>query len=63
MADELVVVHWPGKDTTACPEHLVKLIGLGTVLGIQVAWTRTALDGAECDNCRTERLQRPSSSH
>lgn len=54
-APELVVVHWPGKDTTACAEHLNKLVGLAAVLGFQLSWTPAPFDSTECDNCRTER--------
>ena len=62
MADttELVVAHWPGKDTIACPEHLRRLVGLGAILGFPLSWTPCDDPNAECANCRTirEKLSR-----
>jgi len=55
QAADLVVVHWPGKDTTACPAHLRKLVGLAGILGFKLSWTPSGADDTECDNCRTER--------
>jgi len=51
---ELVRVHWPGKSTNACPDHLRQLVGLAAVLGFRLEWT-PAPDAGECDNCRNER--------
>jgi hypothetical protein len=51
---ELMVVHWPGQDTVACPEHLRKLVGLAAVLGFPLSWT-PAGETMGCDNCRTEK--------
>jgi hypothetical protein len=42
--NELVVVHWPGKDTTACPDHLRKLVGVAAILGFQLSWTPSGAD-------------------
>lgn len=47
------MVHWPGKDTAACPDHLVKLVGLSAVLGFQLSWTPLEIE-IECDNCASE---------
>ncbi len=48
------LVHWPGQDTAACDEHLRKLIGLGAVLGMQVAYTMLNDGVTECANCQSE---------
>lgn len=55
LSGGLVVVHWPGKNTIACPKHLRKLVGLAAVLGLPLGWTPTT--EGECDNCRTEKLR------
>jgi hypothetical protein len=51
MSTAKQIVHWPGQDTPACDEHLNKLVGLGAVLGIQIAWTPCAEQ--PCANCET----------
>jgi hypothetical protein len=48
-----VVVHWPGKSVVACPDHLMKLVGLAAIMGFQVSWT-PAPAGENCSNCETE---------
>ena len=57
MTDEqiLVVAHWPGQDTVACPTHLQKLVGLAGVMGFALSWTSCDDPEAECGNCRTLR--------
>ncbi len=51
--EELVLVHWPGKATVACPTHLRKLVGLAATLGFQLTWTPAPEDEC-CANCKTE---------
>ena len=46
------IVHWPGKDTAACDDHLRQLIGLGAILGCRIDWT--PCDETICDNCENE---------
>ena len=46
------IVHWPGKDTPACDEHLRKLVGLGAILGIMITWT--PCEEMICPNCESE---------
>lgn len=45
------VVHWPGKDTAACDEHLQKLVGLSVILGFHLSWT--PCEETVCDNCES----------
>jgi len=59
MSEATQIVHWPGKDTPACDEHLQKLVGLGAVLGIRVSWT--PCEPTVCTNCQTE-LRRDSAT-
>ena len=47
------VVHWPGKDTNACPDHLQKLVALGAMFGIIVSFS-PVIEEVECDNCANE---------
>lgn len=46
------IIHWPGKDTTACDEHLQKLMDLAAVLGIRISWT--PCEETVCANCEAE---------
>lgn len=46
------IVHWPGKDTPACEDHLRKLVGLGAILGIMISWT--PCEETVCTNCESE---------
>lgn len=55
--DAVAIVHWPGKDTPACDEHLNKLVGLGAVLGIRVSWT-PCTQGEICTNCENDPKKR-----
>lgn len=52
MSEATQIVHWPGKDTPACDEHLRQLVSLGAVFGIQISWT--PCEPQECPNCETE---------
>lgn len=49
MKPATVIVHWPGKDTPACDDHMRQLIGLGYTLGIQVSCT--PCEETVCQNC------------
>lgn len=51
---DLMIAHWPGKDTPACPEHLLKLKNLATFMGFPLSCT-PAPEGMECANCNNER--------
>ena len=50
--EALQIVHWPGKDTPACENHLRKLVGLAAVLGFQLSWT--PCESTICSNCESE---------
>jgi len=57
MADKVMqpatqIVHWPGKDTAACDEHLRKMAGLAALLGFRLSWT--PCEETVCANCETE---------
>lgn len=49
MKPAIQIVHWPGKDTPACEDHLRKLVGLGAMLGFMVTWTPCS--PTICTNC------------
>lgn len=55
MNAAIYIVHWPGKDTPACDDHLRKLVGVGAVLGIEITWT--PCEPTECPNCKNEALK------
>lgn len=44
------IVHWAGKDTAACEEHMHQLLGLGRIMGFVV--TATPCEETDCDNCK-----------
>lgn len=48
------IVHWPGKDTPACKEHLIKLVGLAAALGFMLTWT--PCEETVCSNCESEHV-------
>jgi hypothetical protein len=54
------IVHWPGRDTAACEDHLRKLVGLGAILGIMISWT--PCEETVCENCKTEAVKREAPS-
>lgn len=49
----LWIVHWPGKDTPACEEHMRKLLAVGDAMGFSVSHTPCEIE-SECANCRNE---------
>lgn len=57
MSDVIVIVHWPGKDTPACPEHLRQLVGLAAVMGFALSWSPTMNPELKCSNCETQRAK------
>ncbi|MGB7023881.1 MAG: hypothetical protein WBD73_08800 [Candidatus Acidiferrales bacterium] len=52
-SDILEIVHWPGKDTLACPLHAAKLKALGNAMGFVVNSTPSRIGGV-CQNCENE---------
>lgn len=50
-----VIVHWPGKDVAACPEHSAKLQRLASVMGFPL--TATPCLPTLCRNCINERVK------
>lgn len=46
------IVHWPGKDTAACEDHLRKLVSLAAIMGFRVSCT--PCEETNCDNCNNE---------
>lgn len=52
-----VIVHWPGKDTAACPGHALKLRSLGMFMAGMVPLESPCEDDRECDNCRNEKAK------
>jgi hypothetical protein len=52
---ELVIVHWPGQDTIACPDHLQALLAVAATLGFRLSWTPTQ-EGC-CANCENEKAK------
>ena len=43
-------VHWPGKDTAACEDHLQQLLNLAAVMGFRLSCTPCA--ETVCENCK-----------
>jgi hypothetical protein len=50
------IVHWPGKDTPACLDHMTKLKKLSNVMGFALSVTHIVdnIEGLECSNCVNE---------
>lgn len=48
------IVHWPGKDTAACPRHAEALKKLAAFLGFSVSVTPWPA-GGHCANCENEK--------
>lgn len=48
-----VVVHWPGKSTVACPDHLRKLTGLASFMGFPLSYSPAPPEDV-CENCKNE---------
>jgi hypothetical protein len=49
----IVIVHWHGQPTPACPKHLQRLLALAGIMGFQLSCT-PAINGEICTNCVNE---------
>jgi hypothetical protein len=46
------VAHWSTGPVPCCDDHARGLVGLGRFMGLHVAVTAPAPEGAECENCK-----------
>lgn len=52
MSPATQIVHWPGRDTAACDDHMMKLLRLAQHMGFVVSVT--PYEPTICANCENE---------